>query len=232
MAAMGRARAKARAKQPTQPTQLAEGTPKSVLARLRCFIAESVTLCVLGAIAGVLGVFFYTPVLLALGILLYFGLHRSGALIGLSRRKRILSYAAVSVVMWPGLYGLNHAMQQKTSGDQARGLLPGVSLIGDKIVQALDRLSRNIDEQGHFARWPDPVVHIEPENALLWSTKPGQSLGAFELTLVNTGPEDIDTIRAEQFYFVAEKTEDLVLKTLSHAVSVEILPQSLGKNCV
>jgi hypothetical protein len=118
-------------------------------------------------------------------------------------------------------------MQQKTSGtsgDQARGLLPGVSLIGDKIMQALDRLSRNIDEQGHFARWPDPVVHIEPENALLWSTKPGQSLGVFELTLVNTGPEDIDTIRAEQFYFLAEKTEDLVLKTLSHAVSVEMPP--------
>jgi len=40
----------------------------------------------------------------------------------------------------------------------------------------------------------DPVVHIEPEEGLLWSVGPGQTHGVFTLTIANTGQEDVEHV--------------------------------------
>lgn len=60
----------------------------------------------------------------------------------------------------------------------------------------------------------DPVIHIEPENSLVWSTTPGRTKGVFQLTLYSTS-HNLDHVTIEETYFVAEKSQtDLKFKSL------------------
>lgn len=59
----------------------------------------------------------------------------------------------------------------------------------------------------------EPVVHIEPERGILWSTNPGQKLGMFTVQLHNTGvPVDISKINLK--YFIAQKSSGVIIKRL------------------
>ena len=61
----------------------------------------------------------------------------------------------------------------------------------------------------------EPVIHIEPENQLMWSTSPGETVGVFKLTFANTGMEDIDHVRVIEDYFVALKSQNgVIIKNL------------------
>lgn len=59
----------------------------------------------------------------------------------------------------------------------------------------------------------EPIVHIEPERDIVWSTLPGQRLGMFTLQLHNTGvPIDITEVRLK--YFLAQKSSGVIIKRL------------------
>lgn len=55
----------------------------------------------------------------------------------------------------------------------------------------------------------EPVVHIEPEHELIWSTGPNHKVGEHHLKLSNTGTEDIDHIVVTEDYFVALKLPNI-----------------------
>jgi hypothetical protein len=59
----------------------------------------------------------------------------------------------------------------------------------------------------------EPIVHIAPERDMLWSTKPGQTLGVFTLDLHNTGIP-IDVVEIEKRYFLAQRSTSIILKRL------------------
>jgi hypothetical protein len=59
----------------------------------------------------------------------------------------------------------------------------------------------------------DPVVHIEPEHDIVWSTHPGQHLGIFTAQFHNTGvPVDVTEIDLK--YFLAQKSGGIIIKRL------------------
>ena len=129
--AMQKARKKQAAKAVTDPAK-----PPSIPGRLHSFIADPIALGVFGALAGVVGMVFYTPILLVCGALLYLSLYRSGALRGLAPKHCAVCYVAMSVIVWPSLYFLSLAVQKRTSNDA--NLLPGVSSAFSTIIQKLD----------------------------------------------------------------------------------------------
>jgi hypothetical protein len=60
----------------------------------------------------------------------------------------------------------------------------------------------------------DPILHLEPERELIWSTATNQTPGVFVLSLHNTGLEDIDNIAVTQDYFVAQRGAEIVIKNV------------------
>lgn len=63
----------------------------------------------------------------------------------------------------------------------------------------------------------DPVIHIEPEDSLTWSSTPGHVTGLYQLTISSTS-HDIDHVEVQNKFFVAERSEsDLVFKDLGGA---------------
>ncbi len=59
----------------------------------------------------------------------------------------------------------------------------------------------------------DPIVHIEPERDILWSTHPGQKLEIFTVQFHNTGvPVDVTEIDLK--YFIAQKSSGVIIKRL------------------
>lgn len=59
----------------------------------------------------------------------------------------------------------------------------------------------------------DPIVHIEPEKDILWSTHPGQQLGIFTVYVHNTGiPIDVTEINLK--FFLAQHSSGIIIKRL------------------
>jgi hypothetical protein len=59
-----------------------------------------------------------------------------------------------------------------------------------------------------------PVVHIEPEGEIVWSTLPGQKLGVFTVQLHNTGTA-VDVMEVRKKYFLAQHgNSGVVIKRL------------------
>jgi len=67
----------------------------------------------------------------------------------------------------------------------------------------------------------DPIVHIEPENKIVFSTRSdlGQTKGIYNITLNNTGLEDVDVTELLQRFFLAEKGQTIILKRVHDVVS-------------
>jgi hypothetical protein len=81
----------------------------------------------------------------------------------------------------------------------------------------------------------EPVVHLEPEHELIWSTGPNQKVGEFHVKLSNTGTEDIDHIVLIEDYFVALKLPNvgIIIKNVGGVPVESGVCTSLGakKDC-
>jgi hypothetical protein len=78
----------------------------------------------------------------------------------------------------------------------------------------------------------DPIVHIEPENEIVYSTRSdlGQTKGVYNITLNNTGLEDVEVTELLQRFFLAEKGQTIILKRVHDIVSNrQTLLKSKGK---
>jgi hypothetical protein len=75
--------------------------------------------------------------------------------------------------------------------------------------------------QGSLRALDDPVLHLDPESALLWSTGTKEKMGLFALTLANTGLMDTDTINATEDFFVVQC-----------APSSKVIIRSLGEKSI
>jgi hypothetical protein len=60
----------------------------------------------------------------------------------------------------------------------------------------------------------EPVIHIEPESEIVFSTRSdlGQTKGVYTITLHNTGIEDIEVSELSQKYFLAQRSETIIIK--------------------
>ena len=63
----------------------------------------------------------------------------------------------------------------------------------------------------------DPVIHIEPENEIAWSTRAdlGQTPGIYSITVHNTGLEDVKVMRVSQKFFLAKRGTPVILKRVA-----------------
>jgi hypothetical protein len=59
----------------------------------------------------------------------------------------------------------------------------------------------------------EPVLHIEPEREIVFSTHPGQKRGVYTITLHNTGV-DVEVMEVEKRYFLAQRGKNVVIKRL------------------
>jgi hypothetical protein len=83
------------------------------------------------------------------------------------------------------------------------------------ISTAFARMFSQQNEASELRLVEEPVVHVEPENELIWSTKSGETVGEYHLTLSNTGPVDIDHIEVVEDYFVALKLQGgIIIKNI------------------
>jgi len=58
-----------------------------------------------------------------------------------------------------------------------------------------------------------PVVHIEPEHKIVWSTGPGQTIGVYIVHIRNTGVA-VDVVEIEKKYFLAQRSTGVIMKRL------------------
>jgi hypothetical protein len=69
------------------------------------------------------------------------------------------------------------------------------------------------DPQQATGRVEDPVLHIEPEREIIWSTQPGQTVGVYTVSLHNTGVA-VDVLEISKKYFLAQRGKNLLIKRL------------------
>jgi hypothetical protein len=74
--------------------------------RMLEFIEHPLFILPAGTLSGLVGMFFYTPVLFVCGVCILLAFHRAGVVKDESPRKKILSYAVMLVVVTLALYGL------------------------------------------------------------------------------------------------------------------------------
>ncbi len=66
----------------------------------------------------------------------------------------------------------------------------------------------------------DPVLHIEPENKIVWSTRSdvGRIKGLYTIILHNSGLEDADVMELSQKYFLAQRGTGIIVKSIGNVV--------------
>jgi len=71
-------------------------------------------------------------------------------------------------------------------------------------------------EQSQRNPLQDPVLHFEPERDVVWSTRAdlGQKIGIFDISLHNTGLEDVDVMELSKKYFLAQRGKEIIIKNI------------------
>jgi hypothetical protein len=132
--------------QEVKPEKYNQNNQSTTSRRFLRFIENPLTLAGFGTIAGVAGVFLYTPILLASGLLLLIGFYRSGAVSGLPRWKQIGAWIALSVIVWGSLWGMEtliHSKLQETlrGGNTSPFLISAIMGKLGSIATKLDQLA-------------------------------------------------------------------------------------------
>jgi hypothetical protein len=96
--------------------------------------------------------------------------------------------------------------------------VPILLLVGIGLPEALQWLNVRQNPQASAVHQPanepeNVVLHIEPENGIIWSTKPGQTVGMFNVELLNTGTA-VDVLEITKRYFLAQRGLEVLIKRL------------------
>jgi hypothetical protein len=92
-----------------------EPTPaRSAYQRLADLLEHPLFTLPVGTLSGLIGMFYFWPVLVVCGVCILLALHRSKALAGVSPRKQVAAYIFLFVVTTAGLYGAGKLIERGT----------------------------------------------------------------------------------------------------------------------
>jgi len=144
-----------------------------------------------------------------------------------SSRLRNACLTIVILIVGLFLYGLNVALEPRAKQE------PGLSKkdLQETVQEAFSRLWKSEPpKQPTRPVLSDPLLHLEPEHGMIWSTGQNQTVGVFLFLLRNTGLEDVDNITVTEEYFVAQRGADIIIKHLGGIPIANPMPTLLKRN--
>ena len=118
----------------------------SLTERLWKFFEHPITLAALAILLGVLGLFVYTPILIACGALFVAAFRRSGVVADYPAKKRAIAYGTLICVIVPALYGCYLLVERRESSSKHDPQREGVSALQLEAIRTIDKFFAGKDE--------------------------------------------------------------------------------------